>query len=105
MSAVTIPPLLHMFWMPSEPGGTEIHSDVRNCMESWEELHTTIYCKLWTESDVERHLFSCHPNLGDAYNIARFPAMRADLVRLAAIFKYGGFWTDIKTRPLRSFLA
>ena len=41
----------------------------------------------------------------EAIGACRFPATQSNMARLAVLYEYGGFYADLKNRPLRPFLG
>lgn len=98
-----IPYRLHQLWISSD--GSAIPPDIAANVAQWPELHPGLDHRVWSVEELE-------PDLGnlfglpvlEAVRLCRFPAMQSDLLRLALVFLHGGFWSDLKNRPLERFL-
>jgi len=105
MPIATIPPIVHLFWVPPDGASEHVPNEILESLESWEAMHPNVDCKLWLENDVLDALKDSHPQFMEAFKLCRLPAMRADLVRIALLYKYGGFWSDLRNKALAPFLS
>ena len=96
-----IPKIIHYCWL----SGDEYPGIVEECLHSWQEKLPDFEFRLWDRS--------CLPLIGsnfanEAYD-AKIYAFAADIVRLWAVYHYGGFYLDTDVEvikdlsPLTSF--
>jgi mannosyltransferase OCH1-like enzyme len=106
MAPQTIPRLVHQLWIDPSGSNRNLPQDVHFNVRRWQELHPAFMCMVWSLPDLEPMLKNVAGlNIWSSMRHLRFPAMQADVVRLALIFQYGGFWSDLKNCPLRPFLG
>ncbi|AGX88447.1 glycosyltransferase family 32 protein [Candidatus Symbiobacter mobilis] len=98
-----IPNILHFVWF--SPTGTTtgtLPGEVQDLIELWRAYHPDFEAIVWNDSML-RTAF-----LGDdvlsAIDACRFEAMKSDLARLAILHHIGGFYCDVKNRPMQPFL-
>ena len=100
---MSIPKIIHQFWTSSRI--EYIPLDIRINIKSWEDTHPDFICITWSISSLSQLLESFHGlNLLDSINNCRFPAMQSDIIRLAVVYEYGGFWSDLKNYALKPFI-
>ena len=113
---MTIPKIIHQLWIPSKD--TErLPSDIQENIDTIKRTHPEYSIKLWNLVELEKNFSKngnhtpgsttvemLNLNLMEALCACRFPAMISDIVRLAVIYEYGGFWNDLKNYYLDSFL-
>lgn len=96
---------IHLIWLPPSLQNQEIPNDVKKNISAWKSLHPTYNVKIWGYKEIKEELsFINKIPVWDAINSCNFEAMKSDIARLAIIYKHGGFYTDLKNLPLRSFL-
>lgn len=101
-----IPKLIHqMFVPPAEDPGRGLDADILAQCDAWRTLHPGFRHRLWN-LPMLRGLCVVHDLMPvfDAIQLCRFPAMQADLARLAILSALGGFWADLRLVPQRGFL-
>lgn len=93
-----IPRTVHQIWVGSEPPPW-----VRRCWQTWDEFmvehHPDWTVVRWTNSIVEKSPLSICGKIAEHFGLG--PRGLADLIRLAAVFRYGGLYFDTDTIPLR----
>lgn len=100
---MSIPKIIHQFW--TNPNIEYIPQDIRINMNSWEDTHPDFIKITWSLSNLSKLLKDFHGlNLLESINNCRFPAMQSDIVRLAVIYEYGGFWNDLKNYAIKPFI-
>lgn len=81
-----IPKIIHYCWL----SGDEYPAIVKKCLQSWQEKLPDFEFRLWDSS--------CLPLIGSQYANeafeAKYYAPAADIVRLWAVYHYGGFYLD-----------
>jgi mannosyltransferase OCH1-like enzyme len=99
---MAIPNLLHQLWL--SPDAQEIPDDITKNVTAWKFFHPQLNHCLWRGEvyDVIQDVDGVE--VAAAMRACRLLAMRADLARLALVYNFGGFWSDLKNRPLRPFL-
>ncbi len=100
-----IPHQIHQLWIPPEKSDGSVPWDVKDNSSCWKDLHPDFSHCIWTLPDLLKALpgdeASC---LEKVLPVCRFESMKADLARLFLLHHQGGFWTDLKLRPLCRFL-
>lgn len=99
-----IPKKIHQLWIP--PGHLNtIPDDVLPQISAWRSFHPDFEHKIWTIDEVAASLpTSRSVRMMEAVRVARFEAMKADIVRLYLLSEFGGFWADLKVKPRRRWL-
>lgn len=100
---MTIPKINHQLWISQD--GQAIPKDIIKNIKSWQQSHPSFDHILWGLEDLKEEL-------GNFYNLnvwqyvkqCRFPAMQSDLIRLALVYKHGGFWNDLKNYSMKPFM-
>lgn len=93
-----IPRLIHTFWTSDSGDNVPLPADVVANLATWTAHHPGVDLRIWDgRSAVEL-------GVADLLDIAKFPAMKSDIVRLAAVHKFGGVWSDLKNRCVSPFL-
>lgn len=88
-----IPKIIHYCWL----SGDEYPVIVKKCLQSWQEKLPDFEFRLWDRS--------CLPLIGsnfanEAYD-AKIYAYAADIVRLWAVYHYGGFYLDTDVEVIK----
>ncbi|HDZ19932.1 hypothetical protein LCGC14_0095110 [marine sediment metagenome] len=94
----TIPKTFHHIWLGGRPPQT-----VRDMIDTWRRHHRTWEFRLWTERDLPEM-----PRLGPYFHAAEAYAVKADMVRLEAVFACGGVYVDTDVeclQPIDDLLA
>ncbi len=101
-----IPPIIHqLFINPHDGSGDGLPDAVGKHRATWAAQHPSFDCRLWTQADILRLSRARNASsVADAIEIAKFPAMKADIARLWLIYEFGGFWVDLKLSARTSFL-
>lgn len=102
-----IPKLIHSIWL--NPGGLSNSAppdDVLKQLESWSTLHPGFTHKIWSLEEIYAFLrdYDSQGLMALAVGALKFPAMQSDLLRLALLQKFGGYWVDLKLTSLQPFL-
>ncbi|BGE84957.1 MULTISPECIES: glycosyltransferase family 32 protein [Methylosinus] len=103
-----IPYIVHQLWIepPGEaPSSDPAPKDVQRNIATWTKHHPDLDIHLWRISELEDVLrdFEGH-NVLEAIRICRFPTMQSNLIRLVLLYRFGGFWSDLKNFVNRPFL-
>ncbi len=78
---------------------TEVPSDLTRLMRSWSQQNPGFRYRLYDEEAAATAIAAtCGRQAVKAYRLAREPAMKADLFRLATLFAEGGFYVDADDR-------
>lgn len=94
-----IPQRICQFWADGEPP-----SELRPYMESWVAFNPGYEYRLFDTRDAEAFLEAHAPDADTlaAFRLAREPAVKADILRLAYLYQGGGFYADIDDRCVKS---
>ena len=88
-----IPKIIHYCWL----SGDAYPKLVQQCIASWQRLLPDFAFRLWDKS--------CLPRIDSAYANEAFEqkvyAAAADIIRLWAVYHYGGFYLDMDVEVLR----
>jgi len=88
-----IPKIIHYCWL----SGDEYPELVKKCLQSWQEKLPGFEFRLWDRS--------CLSLIGSEYAIeaynAKIYAPAADIVRLWAVYHYGGFYLDTDVEVIK----
>jgi len=90
---VRIPRIFHQIWVGPDP----FPEECAGYQETWVRHHPGWELRLWTEENLPADL-----ERGEAYELLRRPAERADILRLELLYRYGGVYVDIDFECLRS---
>ncbi len=94
-----IPKLIHYLWI--DESCTGIPADIENNLQSWRDTHPDFIQKVWSMDMLEVLLENFHGmNILKCVKECRFPAMQSDIIRLALVYEYGGYWNDLKNYAL-----
>ncbi|WP_302345181.1 glycosyltransferase family 32 protein [uncultured Duncaniella sp.] len=94
-----IPKIIHYCWF----GGRPLPEDAKKYIESWKKYCPDYEIREWNESNFDIDLY---PFTREAYDSRKF-AFVTDVVRLYALYNFGGIYmdTDVEVlRPLDPFL-
>lgn len=83
--------IIHQIWLGPDPAPTKL-------LNSWRTLHPGWQYHLWTDNFLPPM-----PNLKNHYQFIKNQAVKADFVRLEALFTYGGLYADADMLCLRPF--
>ena len=95
-----IPKIIHFCWM----GGNEKPDDVKAYIKTWAEYLPEYEVVEWNESNFDLHY---NRYVKEAYESRKW-AFVSDVVRLYALYEYGGIYLDADVeicKPLDRFLA
>ncbi len=99
-----IPKIIHQLWI--SPNNQDIPDDIKENILSWEITHPDYIRMMWSLPSLSPLLEDFYGlNLLESINACRFPAMQSDIIRLALIYEYGGFWIDLKLQGIQSFVS
>jgi len=93
-------------WIDPSAQGTPLPPDIRENTEKWSVLNPGYLHKVWSIDEVFALLNMTHRAIErQAIEACRFPAMKADIARLVLLQEFGGFWADLRLRPLAAISA
>lgn len=90
-----IPKIIHYVWLGDDP----LPEDMRKCMDSWKKWMPDYQLMRWDDNAI-RDLDSVF--IREALEMKKW-AFASDVVRLYAIYKYGGIYMDTDVMVFRSF--
>jgi mannosyltransferase OCH1-like enzyme len=93
-----IPRILHQIWVGPDP----LPEEFAAYRETWRAHHGAWEMRLWEEGTLPSDL-----RWPEAYERARTPAERADLIRLELLWRFGGVYLDVDfecCRPIDDLL-
>lgn len=96
--ASPIPHRLHRVWL--YPPGPPMPAEFQRYGERWRALHPTWECRDWDMITMLRPLVN--QELYDAPPPKEIHRCRADVVRLEALWRYGGVYVDTDVEPVRA---
>ncbi len=91
----SIPKIIHYCWF----GNNEKPDDIKLYIEGWKENNPEYKIIEWNESNFDLELF---PYAKQAYESGKY-AFVTDVVRLYALFNYGGIYMDTDVEVLKPF--
>jgi mannosyltransferase OCH1-like enzyme len=94
---VSIPKSIHLIWTgPPLPGWAQAN------MFAWRDLHPKWRVRLWREGDLKdlmnQDLYDRAEAIVPPDAVGQF---RADVARYEILYRFGGLYVDVDTRPLR----
>jgi len=99
-----IPKIIHQLWI-SPDHCQDIPDDIKENLRSWEETHPEYIRMMWSLPALSPLLEDFYGlNLLESIEVCRFPSMQSDIIRLALLYEYGGFWVDLKSYAMRPFI-
>lgn len=99
--------LIHFIWFtgPYARNDDMLPNEVAVQLNCWAETHPHLTIKCWSWSDCTQLLSDPEgQRIMNCVKACRFPAMQADILRLAILYRQGGIWSDIKNQPRCSFI-
>lgn len=94
-----IPRIIHFFWTSNDTPA--LPEDVSQNVRTWETHHPEFLVKVWSLEELRPLMADLRGlRIAEAVDASRFAAMKSDLIRLALLYVYGGFWSDLKNRCL-----
>jgi len=100
-----IPRQIHQLWIVPKNADPTLPANVVDYISEWRRLHPDFNHVLWTIDDVLGALpRDASSSLREALEVCRFEAMKSDLTRLFLLYHKGGFWIDLKVKPLQRWL-
>ncbi len=99
-----IPELIHFIWFPPSLLEPAPPGDVLRHVSEWQRLHPNFVIKIWGYDDLQSLRVLEDTNIGKHLPCCRFEAMKSDIARLAIVYEHGGFYSDLKNSPMKSFL-
>jgi mannosyltransferase OCH1-like enzyme len=104
-----IPYVVHQLWLEPEQsaeGAAGLPKDISGNVASWLKYHPGVEHHVWQLNDLRNLLTDIEGmNVLEAVSVCRFPTMQSNLIRLALLCKFGGFWSDLKNVVQKPFLA
>lgn len=74
-------------------------------IDAWCDFHPGYAVHVWNLHELhELSTEFSQLKMWECIEASRFPAMKADIARLAILYKYGGIYSDLKNLPHRAFL-
>ncbi len=102
---MSIPKIIHQLYL-SDNSTLDLPKDLLQNINSWGDTHPEFIHVVWSLNRLSGLLKDFHGlNVLECVKSCRFPAMQADLIRLALIYEYGGFWSDLKNIAMQEFLS
>src|SRR3989304_6565845 len=89
---------VHQIWLQGYDAMPKKYQEYSN---KYRELNNNDYI-LWDEPAILNLITSEHPELLKEYEGYQFWIMRVDLAKYVILEKYGGFYVDMDTKPLKS---
>lgn len=100
---MSIPKIIHLFWTSDTI--EYLPEDIQKNLQSWHDTHPGFIIAPWSLRSLTSLLKDFHGlNLLDSINACKFPAMQSDIIRLALVYEFGGFWSDLKNFALQPFI-
>lgn len=90
-----IPKIIHFFWFGNGPKGKK----EKKCIESWKKFCPDYEIKEWNESNVDLDIM---PFVRQAYDAKKY-AFASDVLRLWAVYNYGGIYFDTDVELVKSY--
>lgn len=90
-----IPKIIHYIWL----GGNPIPKQIQECIDSWKEVMPDFQIIRWDEGKIEE-LDSVF--VKEAIAVKKW-AFASDVIRLWALYKYGGIYLDTDVKVMKSF--
>lgn len=91
-----IPKIIHYSWISTD-SKPEL---VQRCMKTWKEVLPDYEVVLWDAKKIQEEI-QCE-FVDEAISVRKW-AFAADVVRLHAVYKYGGIWLDSDVEVKKSF--
>jgi len=89
---IKIPKILHHVWL----GPNQIPDNLKKCLNTCYVDHLSWKHMFWTDDNLpEMNMFR------DEYNIDNNYARKSDLVRIAALYQYGGVYLDMDIESIK----
>ena len=90
-----IPKIIHYVWLGNDP----LPEEMRKCMESWHRWMPDYQFMCWNNNDLPKvnSIFA-----KEAYSVGKW-AFASDVLRLFALYEYGGIYLDTDVDVKRSF--
>ena len=93
-----IPKIIHQFWDRPEPP-----TDVRERMATWRAKHPDWDYRHWHDDTAEAFILAEFGNeAARCFRASTVPAMRSDILRVAAVLKFGGVYIDADMACIKS---
>ena len=89
---------IHQTWKTSD-----VPEHWKESEQKWKSLHPDWQYKLWTDEDNLVLIESNFPQYLDMFKKFEYNIQRADFVRYAILYIYGGLYSDLDIVPLRAF--
>lgn len=90
-----IPKIIHFFWFGNNPKGEK----EANCINSWKKYCPDYEIIEWNETNVDLDII---PFVREAYDAKKY-AFASDVLRLWAIYTYGGIYFDTDVELIKSY--
>ncbi|MDU1890060.1 MAG: glycosyltransferase [Dysgonomonas sp.] len=94
-----IPNTIHLIFLREDEEFPKLFTD---CMQRIKDMHPDWNIKLYNERDAQKILKEHLPQYVDTYNSFKYNVQKADFLRIALIYIYGGFYMDLDMWSLKS---
>lgn len=91
---------VHQIWLQ---GYAHMSKKYQRYSDEYRRLNNNNYI-LWDEHAIKQLISDEYPQLSEEYDGYQFWIMRVDLAKYIILEKYGGFYVDMDTKPLKSFI-
>ncbi|CAF0778515.1 unnamed protein product [Rotaria sordida] len=96
---INVPAIIHQTWHDTDT----IPIDWQQASKSCQSFHPNYEYHLWTDKDARRLIEKEFPCLLSTYDSYSYDIQRADIIRLIALYIYGGIYLDLDIICLKSF--
>ncbi len=93
-----IPNIIHQTWK-----NNQIPSHWKSSKQAWIELHPKWFYILWTDRMNLELVKRFYSELLEKYQNYQYNIQRVDFIRPLILYRYGGIYSDLDLKPLRSF--
>lgn len=93
-----IPNTIHLIFLREDEVFPELFS---NCMQRIKNMHPFWNVHLYSERNAQEILKGHLPHYLEAYNSFQYNVQKADFLRIALVFIYGGFYMDLDMLSLK----
>lgn len=94
-----VPRVLHQTWKSVTP----LPRLWVELMGTWRDLNPGWVIVLWSDAAAREFIGKHHADLAEVYDALEMPVMRADLLRYALLYTYGGVYADADVEAVAPF--